>query len=271
MKKIIYLFLILVTMALNANASVNVCNVEPDASGHFNSPYIKSGSIIWDQDSYTLTLNNAVIEYSTDNPNDNVNLITIDQEATIVIHGDCKLTTNGYVGLRIRGNNVTIQGDGSLSLSSTWYDIFVTYTLLTIKDITLKTTHPIADNNMGKDIVLTFDNVSADITGGVYRIGENIILKNCSITEPAGAYIEHEQYGYYIATPVGNYATHIVISRSGNKVGDANLDGSVDIADVVAVLNAMANNLDAPQFNINGDSAVDIADVVAVLNIMAQQ
>ncbi len=271
MKKIIYLFLILVTMALNANASVNVCSVKPDASGHFDSPYIKSGSITWNKDSHTLTLNNAVVEYSTDNPNDNVNLIDIDQEATIVIHGDCKLTTNGYVGLRIRGNNVTIQGDGSLSLSSTWYDIFVSYTRLTIKDITLKTTHPIADNNMGKDIVLTFDNVSADITGGVYRIGESITFKNCSITEPAGAYIEHSQYGHYIATPDGNTANHVVISRSGNKAGDANLDGAVDIADVVAVLNAMANNLDAPQFNVNGDSAVDIADVVAVLNLMAQQ
>ena len=55
------------------------------------------------------------------------------------------------------------------------------------------------------------------------------------------------------------------------KRGDANLDGTVDIADVVAVLNAMANDSNAPQFNVNGDAAVDIADVVAVLNIMAQQ
>ena len=56
-----------------------------------------------------------------------------------------------------------------------------------------------------------------------------------------------------------------------SKRGDANLDGVVDIADVVAVLNAMANDLDAPQFKVNDDNVVDIADVVAVLNIMAQQ
>ena len=60
-------------------------------------------------------------------------------------------------------------------------------------------------------------------------------------------------------------------TAKGPKRGDANLDGVVDIADVVAVLNAMANDSNAPQFNVNGDSAVDIADVVAVLNIMAQQ
>ena len=60
-------------------------------------------------------------------------------------------------------------------------------------------------------------------------------------------------------------------TAKGPKLGDANLDGVVDIADVVTVLNAMANDLDAPQFKVNDDNVVDIADVVAVLNIMAQQ
>ena len=53
--------------------------------------------------------------------------------------------------------------------------------------------------------------------------------------------------------------------------GDTNLDGVIDIADVVAVLNAMANDLDDEQYKVNDDDVVDIADVVAVLNLMAQQ
>lgn len=53
--------------------------------------------------------------------------------------------------------------------------------------------------------------------------------------------------------------------------GDTNGDGTVDIADVVAILNAMAADKTDAQYDVNGDGDVDIADVVAVLNIMAQQ
>ncbi|MBQ9294831.1 MAG: dockerin type I repeat-containing protein [Bacteroidaceae bacterium] len=53
--------------------------------------------------------------------------------------------------------------------------------------------------------------------------------------------------------------------------GDANEDGTVDIADVVAILNAMALDATDSKFDVNGDGTIDIADVVAILNIMAQQ
>ena len=57
----------------------------------------------------------------------------------------------------------------------------------------------------------------------------------------------------------------------GTKTGDVNGDNSIDIADVVAVLNIMAAGTEDPAGNVNGDTAVDIADVVAVLNLMAKQ
>ena len=53
--------------------------------------------------------------------------------------------------------------------------------------------------------------------------------------------------------------------------GDTNLDGTVDIADVVTILNAMASDSKEPIFDVNGDTKVDIADVVSVLNLMADQ
>ena len=62
-----------------------------------------------------------------------------------------------------------------------------------------------------------------------------------------------------------------------NKRGDVNLDGSVDIADAVCVLNAMAGQSVAGDANVNGDydtygnPVIDIADLVTVLNIMAGQ
>ena len=55
----------------------------------------------------------------------------------------------------------------------------------------------------------------------------------------------------------------------GVEVGDVNCDGTVDIADAVTVLNAMAGQTVAGIADVNGDKNVDIADFVTVLNIMA--
>lgn len=53
--------------------------------------------------------------------------------------------------------------------------------------------------------------------------------------------------------------------------GDVNEDGSVDINDVVAIINHMAGTASWRYANVNedGDGNVDINDVVAVINIMA--
>lgn len=55
-----------------------------------------------------------------------------------------------------------------------------------------------------------------------------------------------------------------------SKKGDTNGDGNVDIADVVTVLNVMAEGINEAAADINGDGSVDIADCVTVLNIMAE-
>lgn len=52
-------------------------------------------------------------------------------------------------------------------------------------------------------------------------------------------------------------------------VGDVNADGSIDVADAVSVLNAMAGVAVSGNADVNGDGSVDIADFVAVLNKMA--
>ena len=66
-----------------------------------------------------------------------------------------------------------------------------------------------------------------------------------------------------------------VVVTPGNGIGlasgDVNLDGTVDIADAVSVLNAMAGQPVAGNADVNGDGTVDIADLVTVLNIMAGQ
>ena len=53
--------------------------------------------------------------------------------------------------------------------------------------------------------------------------------------------------------------------------GDVNSDGSVDISDVVAIINSMAGNSSYQKrlCDVNADYNVDISDVVNIINIMA--
>ena len=175
MKKNLLLLFTSLLVALCANAQVSVCGVNPDDNGHFDCPYIKSGSVTWNATSKTLTLNNAVVEYSSNNPQDGIRPLRVTSDATIVVHGNCRLTSTGHVAIAIdsyNSKNVTIKGDGTLITSSNWIDIFLVVARLTIKDITLNTVKGIANNAEGTGVALTFDNVQATIMGEVARIGE---------------------------------------------------------------------------------------------------
>ena len=275
MKKFTLLFLSLLA-AFSVNASIAVCGIDPDDNGHFNCPYIKSGSIIWDETNRTLTLDNAVVEHSSETPYDYVYPIRVTENATIIIHGECKLTTTGFVALALDGYNsksVTIQGDGTLNVSSRLRGIFLVCTRLTIKDITLQDAYGIMNNGDGVLCALTFDNVKADIQGGVYRIGEGITFKNCAITYPGDAYIAHDQYedadyGYYIAYGDENFADHIIISRASGIKGDVNGDGEVNIADVNAVIDVILGSGSNTFADVNKDGEINIADVNVIIDII---
>jgi hypothetical protein len=275
MKKFTLLFLSLLA-ALSVNASIAVCGIDPDDNGHFNCPYIKSGSIIWDETNRTLTLDNAVVEHSSETPYDYVYPIRVTEDATIIIHGECKLTTTGFVALALDGYNsksVTIHGDGTLNVSSRLRGIFLVCTRLTIKDITLQDAYGIMNNGDGVLCALTFDNVKADIHGGVSRIGEGITFKNCAITYPGDAYIAHDQYedadyGYYIAYGDENFADHIIISRASGIKGDVNGDGEVNIADVNAVIDVILGSGSNTFADVNKDGEINIADVNVIIDII---
>ena len=68
-----------------------------------------------------------------------------------------------------------------------------------------------------------------------------------------------------------NVATSVIITASGLK-GDVNRDGSVDISDIVAVINTIAgNDTYKSTADVNGDSKVDISDIVMIINIIADK
>ena len=67
-----------------------------------------------------------------------------------------------------------------------------------------------------------------------------------------------------MANPTTGYFTSTLHLK-----GDVNEDKSVDINDVVAIINHMAGTTSFKYANVNHDANVDINDVVAVINIMA--
>ena len=59
-------------------------------------------------------------------------------------------------------------------------------------------------------------------------------------------------------------------SMSAQKIGDVNLDKTVDISDVVAVINTIAGlTTYQTTADVNGDNTIDISDIVAIINIIA--
>ena len=91
---------------------------------------------------------------------------------------------------------------------------------------------------------------------------------------------------WYISTTTGQedelalvarkfrFITKAQMKAEGGKLlngleGDVNVDDTVDIADAVTILNAMAGQEVPGDADVNGDGFVDIADLVTVLNIMA--
>ena len=54
--------------------------------------------------------------------------------------------------------------------------------------------------------------------------------------------------------------------------GDVNGDGSVDVADIAAIISVMAGeetDFDANSADVNGDGAVNVADIATVISAMA--
>ena len=269
MKNNFLFFLTALLVAMGASAQVSVCGVWPDENGHFDCPYIKGGTVTWDDASHTLTLNKAVVEYSSDNLYDGVNLIRVTEDVTIVVQGECKLITTGFVALAFDSynvKNITLKGNGQLYTSSMWLDIFLVCTRLTIQDITLSVKNGIGNNAEGTCVALTFDKVQATINGGVYRIGEGITFKGCAITYPKDAYVENTGYGYGIYC--GDYGSpdQIIISR--NRKGDVNGDGEVTVADVNAVINVILGYGSNMNADVNNDGEVTVADVNVIIDII---
>ena len=81
-----------------------------------------------------------------------------------------------------------------------------------------------------------------------------------------------ESIGFEAETMAGTPGEPIVLTLNIALKGDANGDGTVDIADVTAIINYINGNVSS-NFNevnadVNSDGKIDIADVTGIINII---
>ena len=109
-----------------------------------------------------------------------------------------------------------------------------------------------------------------------------ILFDGLHITSPAGVVFGGSTVGTierYFDLHIMDYlekvepakGVYVVISSgSGTIKGDVNLDGEVDISDIVAVINTISgNNTYIATADVNADGNFDISDVVAIINVIA--
>ena len=81
-------------------------------------------------------------------------------------------------------------------------------------------------------------------------------------------YNQPTNLGYFLGSGMDMSQVPLIVENEQKK-GDVNEDGSVDISDIVAVINCIAGTQNFPLSDVNEDAKTDISDVVAVINILA--
>ena len=151
--------------------------------------------------------------------------------------------------------NITLTSDGKYLAIATGNNKVVLYETNYV---------PMANGKIYLNPVYNIATTEASVTGLAFDYANNLYVASSSSSSKSLSCYTIPSWNDNKAVTPGN-------GISLGIKGDTNSDGTVDIADVVAVLNAMAVDATDAKFDVNNDGTIDIADVVAVLNIMAQQ
>ena len=99
-----------------------------------------------------------------------------------------------------------------------------------------------------------------------YRVSDQPVYRQATLYVPKGTV---EAYQQSVAFAPFQHITEI---STEVKLGDANSDQAVDVADVVAIVNYILGEPNDPfveaAADVNGDGKIDVDDVVAVVNII---
>ena len=236
--------------------------------------------ITYDDASQTLTLKNAIIYAAT-----GYGIQSKLSSPKIKLIGDNTITADNGMGVRIQPgteepDKAVISGGGSLNIKASGVGLRSHLNLFLTDGVKI-TSEGDAIGFQGWKAVSSDDPLPT-----LTMTGPETMLRTKGTRE--GSFASYGQLNLQddirIMQPSGaTFVPNIGIVNNNQLVtdewvliakparGDVNLDGTVDIADVTAVLTAMANGSHDPQYRVNDDEVVDIADVTAILTIMAEQ
>ena len=252
------------------------------------------GTVKYIPEKKQLILNNANISTS-----ENVVCIQSEQEEfNIYLQGKNSLTSENIAlassytdesGQYDELGLITISGPGSLDVKSSQYGIeFSAQNLLLYNcgDVTVRAPYGVCGvisllayafsttpAKPAECLGILNSNLTVEALGEesypIVLYGVEFDKNSVEVVEPESWKFEFP-FVYDTSTGTDVPAKRFVVKKKLKK-GDVNLDGSVDINDVVAIINVMAGTANWPNANVNDDSEgkVDINDVVVVINIMA--
>ncbi|MBQ7741548.1 MAG: dockerin type I repeat-containing protein [Bacteroidaceae bacterium] len=266
---------------------ITICGKRLNRVYHDNNPIavgrpdISSSptSVMYYPDIKTLVLNDATIDYD----DSGTILFDYDAKATVEVKCNNSIKSTGYSGIYVSNRaNVTFNGDGILDVEAKYMGINANglNSVTTITgDLLVKANgsqYGVGGQGLHQQKLIIDGNavIESNAIGG---LSELILQGTQQLVQPSGAVIKTVTYdddghgwGVYASEDSKELATDVVIRSV--KLGDVNLDGLVNTADVVAVyafINYGAESgIDRKFANVNGDDAVNTADVVAIYSII---
>ena len=226
------------SVALNGETVTSKVVIEPNSYGIYiadkpvttlnykdlTSIYGVSGSASYDPDTKTLTLDNATIERNSTDGTGIVNKTVSD--FTVKLIG--KNTVTADLASMVLNQTSTITGDGSLYLTSKRFcGLDMESASVTIDNTSLfvKGGYGIAGFIGAESEVLTVRNSYVEAEGcgsGSITLISNLILDNCSITQPTGAAFDANVHA--VALNGKTVTDKVVIESDNNSIGTITVD-----------------------------------------------
>ncbi len=115
---------------------------------------------------------------------------------------------------------------------------------------------------------ISMNNSNFSINEEISSIGAGETVTEIIVFEPSSIGQQDNTISIYSND---EYDPVIVLQMSGNGVGilgDINLDGGINILDIVALISFVFNDNENPFADLNGDGSVNIVDVVMLVNLV---
>ena len=267
-------------------AGEEVTSLNCDDLTTINGVYVSDGGYLrFDWETNTLEMEKVGInggsDYALKNTRDG---LTIKVGQGYFLGFNMLSASNGWTGMSIEAPT-TIKGNGGIITND--YDgcllvggedgngIYINHTELTIEDATVVVTGKMGiwgykNHGFSRGTLTLKGLAEIGVTGSDLCINDlqQLNLDNhIRIIKPSGAVFSENAVRYSVGGDVVKGEQVVIMYYNP---ADVNLDGEVNISDVVAEINTMAgDDTYKATADVNGDGERNISDIVAIINVMA--